>query len=108
MINKWIGVGHVGTDPEYTLLSEEYGVVEFSFATGESWTRDGKKHTETTWHKIKAYRGLAVIISKYVKKGALLYLEGKSKTRSFEKEGNKVYTTEIILDEMKMLGKKPD
>jgi single-strand DNA-binding protein len=109
-INKVILVGNVGKDPEIRYLEGGTAVCSFPLATSESYrNRDGEKVTNTEWHNIVLWRGLAEIAEKYVKKGSQLYIEGRIRTRSWDdKEGNKRYTTEIIADTMQMLGRKPD
>jgi single-strand DNA-binding protein len=109
-VNKVILVGNVGKDPEIRYLEGGTAVCSFPLATSESYrNRDGEKVTNTEWHNIVLWRGLAEIAEKYVKKGSQLYIEGRIRTRSWDdKEGNKRYTTEIIADNMQMLGRKPD
>jgi len=109
-INKVILVGHLGKDPEVRHLDSGAVVVSFSLATSESYsTKDGKKVEQTEWHNVVVWRGLAEVAAKYLRKGKLIYLEGKLRTRSFEdKEGNKRYTTEIVADIFTMLGRKSD
>ena len=107
MINKTILIGNVGNDPAYKSLDDQgNGVVNFSLATSESWTKNGEKQTSVEWHSCKAFGKLALIIEEWVKKGQLLYVEGKIKTRSWDQDGTKKYMTEIIVDQMQMLGKK--
>jgi single-strand DNA-binding protein len=109
-VNKVILVGNVGKDPEIRYLEGGTAVCSFPLATSESYrNRDGEKITNTEWHNIVLWRGLAEIAERYVKKGTQLYIEGRIRTRSWDdKEGNKRYTTEIIADNMQMLGRKPD
>jgi single-strand DNA-binding protein len=109
-INKVILVGNVGKDPEIRYLEGGTAVCSFPLATSESYrNRDGEKVTNTEWHNIVLWRGLAEIAERYVKKGSQLYIEGRIRTRSWDdKEGNKRYTTEIIADSMQMLGRKTD
>jgi len=107
MINKVILVGNVGNDPEVRHISEGVAVARFSLATSESYQKDGKRVDVTEWHNIVAWRGLAKVAEDYVKKGSLLYVEGKLKTQSYEKDGVKRYSTEIVADTFRMLGKKP-
>ena len=110
MINKVILVGNVGQDPEYKSFNNDAGdgVINFSLATSEKWTKDGEKKEATEWHNCKAYGKLSLIIQEWVKKGQLLYVEGRVKTRSWDQDGAKRYTTEIIVDQMQMLGKKSE
>ena len=109
-VNKVILVGNVGKDPETRYLEGGTAVCSFPMATSETYrNRDGERVTNTEWHNVVMWRGLAEIAERYVKKGSQLFIEGKIRTRSWEdKEGNKRYTTEIIADNMQMLGKKPD
>ncbi|MCD4769942.1 MAG: single-stranded DNA-binding protein [Bacteroidales bacterium] len=109
-INKVILVGNVGKDPEVHYIESNVAVARFPFATSETYrSKDGEKITTTEWHNIVFWRGLAEIADKYVKKGSQLYIEGKIRTRSYDdREGNKRYITEIIGDNMQLLGKKSD
>ena len=109
-INKVILVGNVGKDPEVHYIESNVAVARFPFATSETYrSKDGEKITTTEWHNIVFWRGLAEIADKYVKKGSQLYIEGKIRTRSYDdKEGNKRYITEIVGDNMQLLGKKSD
>jgi single-strand DNA-binding protein len=106
-VNKVILVGNVGKDPETRHLDKGVTVTRFSLATTESYTsKTGEKVSNTEWHNIVAWRGLAETIEKYVKKGSQLYIEGRLRTTSYEKEGVKHYTTEILADNMQMLGRR--
>lgn len=107
MINKAILVGNVGKDPEVRYLESGVAVAQFSLATSESFKdKTGNKTSRTEWHNIVVWRGLAEVVEKYVKKGQSLYIEGKITNRSYEKDGIKRYTTEIVASEMKMLSSK--
>lgn len=110
MINKVILVGNVGGDPEVRYLEGGVAVANFSLATSESYkNKNGERVTQTEWHNIVLWRGLAEVAEKYVRKGMQLYIEGRIRTRSWEdKDGNKRYTTEIFGDNMQMLGRKSD
>ncbi len=110
MINKVILVGNVGRDPEVRYLDNGVVIAKFPLATSETYTnKSGEKVTNTEWHNIVLWRKLAEVADKYVKKGSSLYIEGKIRSRSYEdKDGNKKYFTEIIADNMQMLGKKSD
>lgn len=106
MINKVILVGNVGADPEVRSAGDAK-VANFNLATSESYKdkNTGEKKTNTEWHRITVWRGLAEVVEKYVKKGTQLYIEGKLHTRSYEDEnGVKKYSTEVIADTLKMLG----
>ena len=108
-VNKVILVGNLGKDPEVRYLESGTAVANFPIATSESYKdKSGNKVEQTEWHNIVMWRGLAEIAEKYLKKGSSIYVEGKLKTRSWDdKEGNKRYTTEIVADNMTMLGSKP-
>ncbi|MCG8410290.1 MAG: single-stranded DNA-binding protein [Bacteroidales bacterium] len=107
-INKVILVGNVGKDPEVRHLDNGVAVASFPLATSETYrNKDNQKVTNTEWHNIVIWRGLADVVEKYVKKGSALYIEGKIRTRAWDdKDGNKRYTTEIVADNMQMLGAK--
>ena len=106
MVNKIQLVGNVGKDPETHTFDSGKKVVSFSLATSETFKdKQGEKQTATEWHNIKIFGKLAEIVEKYVKKGQLLYLDGTVKYKDYEKDGKKVYFTEIHCFNMKMLGK---
>jgi len=109
-VNKVILVGRLGKDPELKYTQAGTPVVRFSLATDETWKdQNGDKQQRTEWHNIVAWRKLAEICGQYLTKGRLIFLEGKLQTRNWEdKEGNKRYTTEIVADNMVMLGGKGD
>lgn len=108
-INKVILVGNVGKDPEVRHLDSGTSVANFPLATSESYTaKSGEKVTNTEWHNIVAWRGLAEVVENYIKKGSQLYVEGKIRTRSYEQDGVKKYRTEIFADSIQMLGRKDD
>jgi single-strand DNA-binding protein len=104
-VNKVILVGRLGKDPEVRNLENGATVANFTMATSESYkdktTNERKEITE--WHNIVLWRGLADIAAKYLHKGDMIYVEGKLRTRSWEKEGVTRYTTEIVGDNMTML-----
>ncbi|MFO7940557.1 MAG: single-stranded DNA-binding protein [Bacteroidales bacterium] len=108
-VNKVILVGNVGKDPEVRHLDNDLVVANFTLATSETFKRNGEKITNTEWHNITLWRGLAQVAENYVKKGSQLYIEGRIRTRSYDdKDGNKRYITEIIGDNMQMLDRKSD
>ena len=109
-VNKAILVGNVGKDRETRYLEGGTAVSRFSLATSEVYkNKNGERITNTDWHNIVVWRGLAEIAEKYVRKGTQLYVEGRIKTRSYtDKDGNTRYTTEIVADNFQMLGKKSD
>ena len=104
-VNKVILVGRLGKDPEVRNLENGATVANFTLATSETYKdkTTGEKKEITDWHNIVLWRGLAEIAQKYLHKGDLVYVEGKIRTRSWEKDGITRYTTEIIGDEMTML-----
>ena len=102
-------VGHLGKDPELRLLDDNVAVTSFPLATCEIINKNGVKTELTEWHNIVMWRGLAESASKLLKKGKLVYLEGKIRTRNFEdKFGIKKYTTEIVADNFRVLGRLSD
>ena len=107
-VNKVILVGRLGKDPEVRNLDNGATVANFTIATSESYKdkTTGEKKEITEWHNIVLWRGLAEISQKYLHKGDLVYIEGKLRTRSWEKEGITRYTTEVVADNMTMLGSR--
>ena len=106
-VNKVILIGNLGKDSEVRHLENGAAVANFSIATSENYKdrKTGEKVSQTEWHNIVAWRGLAEIAEKYLKKGAKVYIEGKLKTRTWQdKEGNNRYSTEVITDSLTMLG----
>ena len=110
-VNKVIIIGHLGNDPEVRALEGGVQLARISVATTETYTdkNSGDRISNTEWHRVVMWRGLAGVAEKYLRKGSLVYIEGKLKTRSYEDE-NKVkhYTTEIVADNMTMLGSRND
>ena len=110
-INKVILVGNLGKDPEVRYLEGGTAVANFPIATSETYKdrNSGEKKTNTEWHNIVLWRGLAEIAEKYLKKGSQVYIEGKLRTRQWQdKDGNNRYSTEIIGDSLQMLGRKDE
>lgn len=108
-INKVILVGNVGQDPEIRALPSGQAVANFRIATSDSWKdkQTGELRESTEWHSVAVFGRLAEIVGEYVRKGQQLYLEGKLRTRKWQdKNGNDRYSTEIIADEMQMLGRR--
>ncbi|HPX06120.1 MAG TPA: single-stranded DNA-binding protein [Tenuifilaceae bacterium] len=108
-VNKVILVGNVGKDPDVRHLDNGATVASFPLATNETYTdKSGNKQTLTEWHNVVVWRGLADIAEKYVKKGSLLFVEGRIRTRSYDdKDGNKRYITEIDAQNFRFLGPPP-
>ena len=107
-VNKVILVGRLGKDPEVRNLDNGATVANFTVATSESYKdkTTGEKKEITEWHNVVLWRGLAEVAQKYLHKGDMVYVEGKLRTRSWEKEGVTRYTTEVIADNMTMLSTK--
>ncbi|REJ85273.1 MAG: single-stranded DNA-binding protein [Bacteroidetes bacterium] len=104
-VNKAILVGNVGKDPEVRYLEGGVAMARFPLATSESYkNKEGQKVETTEWHNVVLWRGLAEIAEKWVRKGKMLYIEGKIRTRTYEQDGVKKYITEIIGENMTMLG----
>ncbi len=104
-VNKVILVGNLGRDPEVRYMPNGEAVANFSIATTENWKdKNGQKQEKTEWHNIVMYRRLAEIAGEYLKKGRPVYIEGRLQTRKWEKDGVTRYTTEIVADQMQMLG----
>ncbi|MCK5606736.1 single-stranded DNA-binding protein [Candidatus Pacearchaeota archaeon] len=105
-VNKVILVGNLGRDPEVRYTKAGQAVASFSLATSEKWTgKDGNKEEKTEWHKIIAWGKLGEVCGEYLNKGKQIYIEGRLQTREWEdKEGVKHHTTEIVANNMTMLG----
>ena len=109
MVNKVTLVGRLGKDPVVKHFSDTNAIAEFSLATTENYKdKEGKWVEVTDWHNIKIpFKNMAERVEKYLKKGSLVFIEGKIKTRSYDdKEGNKRYVTEIVVENLRMLDKK--
>jgi len=107
-VNKVILIGHLGKDPEVRNLESGATVANFTMATTETYKdkTTGERKDITEWHNIVLWRGLADIAAKYLHKGDLVYIEGRLRTRSWEKDNVKHYITEVQADNMTMLGTK--
>jgi single-strand DNA-binding protein len=106
-VNKVILIGNLGKDPQQRAMPSGKAVVNFSIATTEQWRdkQTGENKEATEWHNIVMFDRLAEIAAEYLRKGSQVYIEGKIRTRKWQdKEGNDRYTTEIIANEMSMLG----
>lgn len=106
-LNKVMLIGNLGKDPEVRAIPSGVKVANFPIATSESYTgKDGNKVEKTEWHNIVMWRGLAEVAEKYLKKGNPVFIEGRLQTRSWDDQnGQKRYTTEIVADNMVMLGR---
>lgn len=109
-LNKVTLIGNLGKDPEIQTLEGNIKVAKFSLATTESYKdSNGQNQLSTDWHNVVLWRGLADLANNYLKKGSLVYVEGKLKSRSFDdKDGQKKYITEIIAEQLILLDKKTD
>jgi len=107
-VNRVMLIGNLGKDPDVQYLEGNIGVAKFSLATTETFKdRTGKLISQTEWHTVVLWRGLAELAQKYLHKGSLVYIEGRLRTRSWEdKDGNKKFATEVVGDNLIMLDKK--
>ena len=106
-VNKVILVGNLGQDPEVKFMPSGQAVCNISIATSESWNdkSSGEKQERTEWHRVVFFRKLAEIAGEYLRKGSQVYIEGKLQTRKWQDQsGADRYTTEIVANEMQMLG----
>lgn len=109
-INKVILIGNLGADPETRYLQDGNAVTNVNLATSESWRdrESGQQNERTEWHRVVFFRRLAEIAGEYLKKGSKVYIEGSLRTRQWERDGQKHYSTEIIANEMQMLDSRGD
>ena len=109
-VNKIILIGNLGADPEVRSTSGGTPVANFRLATSETYkNRDGERETRTEWHRVVTFGRLAEICGQYLKKGKQIYIEGRIQTREWEDQtGNKRWTTEIVANQMQMLGRAGD
>ena len=109
-VNKVILVGNLGKDPEVRYMPNGNAVANITLATTESWKdkQSGEQQDKTEWHRIVMFRRLGEIAGEYLKKGSQVYIEGKLQTRKWQgQDGQDRYTTEIVANEMQMLGGRP-
>ena len=109
-VNRVMLIGNLGKDPDVQHLEGNIAVAKFPLATTETYKdRAGKLVSQTEWHTVVLWRGLAELAQKYLHKGSLIYVEGRLRTRSWEdKEGNKKFATEVVGDNLIMLDKRGD
>lgn len=109
-VNRVMLIGNLGKDPDVQFLEGNIGVAKFPLATTETFKdRSGKLISQTEWHTVVLWRGLAELAQKYLHKGSLVYIEGRLRTRSWDdKEGNRKFATEVVGDNLIMLDKRPD
>lgn len=107
-VNKVILVGNLGADPETRYMPSGDAVTNIRIATSESWKdkQTGEQQERTEWHRITFYKRLAEIAAEYLRKGSQVYVEGRLRTRTYDKDGQTHYSTEIIADNMQMLGSR--
>jgi single-strand DNA-binding protein len=104
-LNKVMLIGRLGADPELKYTPRNIAVASISIATNTSYKKDGKTEENTEWHRVVAWRSTAEFLSNYAQKGSQVYVEGKLQTRSWDdKDGNKKYMTEIVADNVQLLG----
>ena len=105
-INKVILVGNLGADPETRYTPSGAAITSIRIATSEAWKdkQTGEQQERTEWHRVKFFGRMAEIAGEYLKKGSQVYIEGKLRTEEWEKDGIKRYSTDVIADEMQMLG----
>lgn len=109
-VNRVMLIGNLGKDPDVQFLEGNIAVAKFPLATTETFKdRTGKLISQTEWHTVVLWRGLAELAQKYLHKGSLVYIEGRLRTRSWEdKEGNRKFATEVVGDNLIMLDKRTD
>ncbi|MFN2457049.1 MAG: single-stranded DNA-binding protein [Chitinophagaceae bacterium] len=109
-VNRVMLIGNLGKDPDVQYLEGNIGVAKFPLATTETFKdRSGRLVSQTEWHTVVLWRGLAELAQKYLHKGSLVYIEGRLRTRSWEdKEANRKFATEVVGDNLIMLDKRTD
>ena len=109
-VNKVILIGNLGKDPELRYAPSGSAVANFSLATSEQWKdQEGNPQERTSWHNIVVWGKLAEIAAEYLKKGRKVYVEGRIQYRDYEgKDGNKRYVTEVVVNDLVMLGSRQD
>ena len=106
-VNKVIIVGNLGRDPETRYMPEGGAITNISVATTDKWKdKNGELQEKTEWHRVAFFGKLAEIAGEYLKKGGQVYIEGRLRTEEYEKDGIKRWSTDIMADEMQMLGSK--
>lgn len=107
MVNKVTLIGRVGKDPEIKTFASGNKVAQITLATSERYKdRNGEQKEDTEWHSVQCFGKLADIVERYVRKGMLLYVDGKIRTRSYEADERTIYRTEIVADHIQMLDKR--
>lgn len=109
MLNKAQLIGRLGKDPDLRYTTEGEAITNVSLATSESWKgKDGKKQEKTEWHNLVFFGRLAEVVGEHLKKGSLIYVEGRITTEKYDKNGEDRYITKIVAHDMKMLGSKTE
>lgn len=108
MINKVTLIGRIGKEIELKYLPNGTAVTQLSLATEEKWMKDGQKQSRTEWHRVNVFGKTAEHCNQYLKKGSLIFVEGKIQTRSWEKDNVKHYSTEIVAQLIKFLDTKKE
>lgn len=104
-VNKVILVGRLGADPEMKSVGQGANMARLSLATNESWvSKDGQKQERTEWHRVVVWGKQAELCAKHLSKGRQVYIEGRLQTRSWEDQGQKKYSTEIVANTVQFLG----
>ncbi len=108
-VNKVILIGRLGRDPEVRYTQSGTAVTNFTLATSRTYKKENEKIDETEWHRVVAFGRTAEICGEYLQKGKQVYVEGRLQTREWEdKDGNRRWTTEVIIERMQMLGARAD
>lgn len=109
-LNKVMLIGRLGRDPEIRYSQQGLAIVNFSIATSEQWTdkNTGNRQDKTEWHRVAVFGKQAETCEKYLSKGSQIYIEGRLQTRSYEKDGQTCYATEIIVSNFQFLGGKQE
>ena len=103
-LNRVLLIGNVGKDPEIKTFASGNKVAQITLATSERYKdRNGEQKEDTEWHSVQAFGKLADVVERFVRKGMLLYVDGKIRTRSYEADGRTIYRTEIVADHIQML-----
>ena len=100
MLNKAQLIGFLGADPDVRFTQEQEAIARVRIATSETWKKDGKRQEKTEWHNVVFFGKLAEIVGDHLKKGSLVFVEGRLQTRSWEKDGETRYSTEIVAEPM--------
>lgn len=103
MLNRVQLIGFLGANPELRYTPEREAIARVRIATSETWKKNGAKQEKTEWHNLVFFGKLAEIVGDHLKKGAAVYIEGRLQTRSWDKDGETRYSTEIVADVMRML-----